>query len=997
MKIHRLAAAVAAFPLCFALAQTQPSAPPTPTTPSTDESKDAKKPAPRPPESPPVAAPGTTSQSPPESVPPAPPKGSPAPPAKGEGSAKGGAPANARAVTPAPAGAQRPQRSEKPTGTATAFPGVRKIRSVEGITEYRLANGLQVLLFPDASKPTITVNVTYLVGSRMENYGETGMAHLLEHLMFKGTPKHPNIDLEFNKRGMQFNGTTWIDRTNYFEIFAANDDNLRWAIEMEADRMVHSFIAKKDLDSEMTVVRNEFEQGENSPFRVMLKRMVSVAYDWHSYGRDTIGNRSDIENVKIENLQAFYRLYYQPDNAVLLVAGKFDEAKALALIAKSFGAVPKPKRTLPPFWTVEPTQDGDRTFTVRRKGDVQIVMVAYHVPSGLNMDSDYIGFASFILGQVPTGRLHKAIVEKGLASQVFGYPMQGVDAGLQIFGAVVKPGDSVEKARDAILDVVEHFGDAPPSEEEIKRTRLSFANQAEKALANHESLGVQMSEYIALGDWRLFFLARDELEKIGAEQVQAASKKYFRRDNRTVGFFLPEDNPQRAEIPPAPPLAEVMKDFKPKEDKSVAEAFDPSQDNINARTKRFEVDGIQVALLSKKNRGETVNVSIALRIGNEKAMFNQSTNASLAGRMLTRGTTKYTRSELTDEFERLKVSGRIGGPGGSFQTTRPNLEGALRLAAHVMREPTFPQSEFDQLVNQTVTSIQASMSEPEARASDAMAKAFNTYPKGDPRYSESLEESLEAVKAAKLDDVKRFHREFYGASPAQIAIVGDFDEARATALIKELFAGWKPVVPYARIPVDFRDIAPTSATIRTPDKENAVFLARENIEMRDDDPDYPALYVADYILGGGAGFDSRLMARIRQKEGLSYGVGSELSVGSEDRAGAWSAYAIAAPQNMARVETALKEEVARALKDGFTQGEVDRAKSGILQTRAQTRAQDGALAGAWVGNLYLRRTFEWSKQFEEKITALKASDVTAALRKHVDPAKLTIVKAGDFK
>ena len=899
---------------------------------------------------------------------------------------------------PAPQpGVQKSQMAAASPGTPTKFPGVRKIRSVEGITEYRLANGLQVLLFPDPSKPTITVNVTYLVGSRMENYGETGMAHLLEHLMFKGTPKHPNIDLDFNKRGMQFNGTTWIDRTNYFEIFAATGDNLRWALEMEADRMVHSFISKKDLDSEMTVVRNEYEQGENSPFRVMLKRMVSVAYDWHGYGRDTIGNRSDIENVRIENLQAFYRMYYQPDNAVLLVAGKFDEAQALALVAKSFGAVPRPKRALPPFWTVEPTQDGDRTFTVRRKGDVQLVMVAYHVPSGLHPDSDAVGFAGFILGQVPTGRLHKAIVEKGIASQVFGYPMQGVDPGLQIFGAVVKPGDSVEKARDAIVEVVEHFGDAPPNEDEIKRTRLSFANQAEKALANHESLGVQMSEYIALGDWRLFFLARDELDKIGAPEVQAASKKYFRRDNRTVGIFLPEDNPQRAEIPPAPALAEVMKDFKPKEDKSVAEAFDPSQDNINSRTHRFEVDGIQVALLSKKNRGQTVNVSIALRVGNEKALFGQSTNASLAGRMLSRGTTKYTRAELTDEFERLKVSGRIAGPGGSFQTTRENLEGALRLAAHVLKDPSFPQSEYDQLVNQTVTSITASLSEPEARASDAMSKHFNIYPKGDPRYSESLEESLEEVKAAKLDDVKRFHHEFYGAKPAQIAIVGDFDEARAAALVKELFAGWTPAVPYGRIPVDFRDIPPTSVTIRTPDKENAVFLARENIEMRDDDPDYPALYLADYILGGGAGFDSRLMSRIRQKEGLSYGVGSELSVGSEDRAGAWSAYAIAAPQNIARVETALREEIARALKEGFTEAEVANAKSGILQTRAQTRAQDGALAGAWVGNLYLGRTFTWSKQFEEKIMALRAQDVSAALRRHIDPAKLTVVKAGDFK
>src|SRR5437016_7313876 len=197
-------------------------------------------------------------------------------------------------------------------------PAPTKVTSVEGIDGYRLANGMQVLLFPDPSKPTITVNITYLVGSRHENYGETGMAHLLEHLMFKGTKKHPAIDQEFNQRGVRYNGSTWLDRTNYFELFQASDANLAWAVELEADRMVNSFIARRDLDSEMTVVRNEYEQGENSPFSVLLKRMQSVAFDWHSYGRSTIGNRSDIENVNIPHLQGFYRMYYQPDNAVLL-------------------------------------------------------------------------------------------------------------------------------------------------------------------------------------------------------------------------------------------------------------------------------------------------------------------------------------------------------------------------------------------------------------------------------------------------------------------------------------------------------------------------------------------------------------------------------------------------------------------------------------------------------------------------------------------------------
>ena len=875
--------------------------------------------------------------------------------------------------------------------------GVTKVTSVEGITEYRLDNGLKVLLFPDPSKPTITVNITYLVGSRHENYGETGMAHLLEHLVFKGTPKNPDLDKQFNQRGARSNGTTWLDRTNYFELFQATDDNLRWAIEMEADRMVNSFIRKSDLATEMTVVRNEFESGENSPFGVMLKRLQSIAYDWHSYGRSTIGNRSDIENVKEENLRAFYRTYYQPDNAVLLVAGKFDEAKALKLVADAFGPIPRPARKLPEFWTVEPVQDGEREFRVRRKGDMQLVAVAYKVPSALHPDSDGVSFANFVLADTPTGRLHKALVEPGKAAQVFGFPLTGYYPGLHIFGAVVKKGEAPEPVAAEIARIVEGFGAAPPTADEVARARKSFENQIEKTLSDHEQVGVQLSEYIALGDWRLIFQAREDLAKMNPENVAKVAKAYYRRDNRTTGYFLPEDNPQRAEIPAAPPVEAVMKDFKPREAVAASEAFDPSQANIDARTKRLEAGGAKLALLAKKNRGETVNVTLRLNLGDEKSLFGQRTAAQFAGAMLSRGTTRLTRAQIADEMDRLKMSGSVGGTGANFQTTRANLEEALKLAVHVLREPSFPEAEFEQLRAQTITGLEAQRSEPNARASEALRRHFNPWPRGDWRYAPTIEESIEEAKSAKLEDAKRFHREFYGAHSAQVAIVGDFDDARAAELLKSLLAGWKGERVYARLPAKHRLAPAETKVIETPDKENAILLARQAFDLRDDDPDYPALFVANYILGGDAGLDSRLGKRLRQKEGLSYGAGSGLSVPSIDRTGEWSAYAIVAPQNMAKLEAAFREELDRALKDGFTEEEVKLAKGGALQQRLQTRAQDGALAGAWAYNLYLGRTFAFSKAFEDRLSALTVADVNAALRKHLDPSKVTVVKAGDFK
>ncbi len=904
--------------------------------------------------------------------------------------------ASAQPKDSAPVNKVAPAASAAAAASNAKFSAPEKITTVEGITEYRLPNGLKVLLFPDASKPTVTVNITYLVGSKHENYGETGMAHLLEHLLFKGTPKNPDIAQQHNKRGMRWNGTTWLDRTNYFQLFQASDENTEWAIQMEADRMINSFVAKKDLDSEMTVVRNEYEMGENAPFGVLLKRMQSLAYDWHNYGNSTIGNRSDIENVKIENLQAFYRLYYQPDNAVLLIAGKFDEAKVLAWVGKYFAPIPKPASALPKLWTVEPTQDGERHFFVRRKGDIQIVLLGYKVPSSLHPDSNAVDFINFTLTNSPTGRLHKALVETGKATQIIGFPYPGADGGLHLIGALVKKGEPFETVQAEMTKIVEEFFKNPPTAEEMERVRKNVANNAERTLNNHERIGVELSESIALGDWRMFFHDRDDAQKVTIDQVKAAAAKYYKRDNRIVGVFQPEDAPQRADIPASPTAAEVLKDFKGKQTLSEAEAFDPSNANIDKRTKIVDVGGMKVALLSKKNRGEQVNVTVRFRSGDEKSLFGKSALSQMTGGMLSRGSTKFTRAQLADEFEKLKVQGGVTGLGASMQTTKPNLVAALKLAAHVMRAPSFPESEFEQLKKQSLAGIESQKSEPQALASVALGKHFNIFPKGDPRYARSLEEAEADVKAVTLQQVKDYHKQFYAAEKSEIAVVGDFDEAAVVAAIREAFGDWKGGVPYVRLSNPFADIAPAAKAIETPDKESAMFLARLNINMRDDAPDYAALVIANYIMGGGAGFDSRLVARIRVKDGLSYGVGSQLSVSSTDNGASWSASAIAAPQNIEKVESAFRDEVAKALKDGFMVAELVAAKSGLLQQRLQSRAQDGSLAGGLANNLYLGRSYAWSAALEAKIEALKIDDVSAAFRKYIDPAKLTIVKAGDF-
>jgi zinc protease len=891
-------------------------------------------------------------------------------------------------------------RAARPAQTATLPKGIEKVTSVEGITEYRLANGLRVLLFPDQSKQTATVNITYMVGSRHENYGETGMAHLLEHLMFKGSQDHRDIPHELTDHGSRPNGTTSFDRTNYFETFPATDVNLEWAIKLEADRMVNSFIAKKDLDSEMTVVRNEYEQGENSPFAVAIKRLLSVAYDWHNYSKITIGARSDIENVPIDRLQAFYHKYYQPDNAVLLIAGKFDLSRAMALIAGSFGAIPRPTRELPTFYTQEPTQDGERTVVVRRVGDTQVAFAGYHIPAGGHPDFSAISVLTEVLGDEPSGRLYKALVESKKAASIFSFDLELHDPGMMIVGAMVRKGESLDAARETMIDTMEQIQQKPITDEELERARTSLLKNIDLTLNSSERVGLGLSEYIGMGDWRLFFINRDNIKKVKLQDVQRVAARYLKASNRSIAMFIPTDKPDRAEVPATPDVAAIVKDYKGGAEVASGEVFDPSTTNVDARTRLVDLPGgLKMALLPKKTRGNTVVMRLTLRFGDEKSLTNRSAEADLAGQMLMRGTAKHSRQQIQDEFNKLKarafVSGGVSSATASIETVRDNLAAALTLIAEVLREPSFPAAEFEQLKQEQIAFLELQLKEPVVVANFALGRHLNPHPKGDPRYVATLEERIAEMRAGDLGAARKFYADFYGASNAELAVVGDFDDQAIEKLIADLLGSWKSPRPYSRLVTTYQDIPPVIQSFETPDKASAVFLAGLRLNLRDDDPDYPALVLGNYMLGGGV-LNSRLATRIRQKEGLSYGVSSSLNAGSLDRNGIFAANAIYAPQNAAKVEAAFKEEIARALKDGFTPEEVATAKSGYLQSRQLSRSQDQELVGRLLSNRFLNRSFAWDAEFEKKVAAMTPEQIVAAMRRYIDPSKFTIMKAGDF-
>ncbi|MFT5282300.1 MAG: zinc protease [Yoonia sp.] len=884
--------------------------------------------------------------------------------------------------------------------TAIAQTTIEKVNEVEGISEYRLKNGLQVLLFPDQTKETVTVNVTYKVGSKNESYGETGMAHLLEHLVFKGTPKHPDIPAELSAAGARPNGTTWTDRTNYFQTFAATQENINWALSMESSRMVDSFIAKADLDSEMTVVRNEFESGENDPFRVTLQKMASVAYDWHNYGKSTIGARSDLENMPIDRLKAFYKKYYQPDNATLIVAGKFSSENMLALIDKYFSPIPKPTRVLPTLYTTEPAQDGERSVITRRVGDAQIVGAAYHIPAGSHPDFAAIEVLTQVLGDTPSGRLHKSIVEEKMASRVFGFNYQWHDPGLAMFFAVVDKDADLSITTNTLLATVENLASMAITQDEVDRVKRSMLKNIELSFTSSQRIALQLSEWIGMGDWRLYFLHRDRIEDVNLEDVQRVANSYLVRNNRTLAQFIPTDTSQRVEIPQVTSVIDMVDGYTGRSAIAQGELFEPSFDNIDKRTENISFNnGTKLSLLSKKTRGESVVVNLTMRYGNVDNLSGKALVAETAGNLLLRGTVDLSRQDIQDEFDKLKAQVRVfSGVSFTFasiSTTKQNLPAVLVLLANIMKNPSYDEKEFEQYVSTAKVDIEQNIQDPQRLAFNEYSRLQNPYPKGHPLYVETFQESIDQLNKLTLSDVKTFHIQYFGANNLHVGIVGDFNTKEVASTFETLFTTWDSKADFARIKDEYKKVDAQNIIFDTPDKENATFVAALMLPIGLDHEDAAAIELGNYIFGGGF-LNSRLATRLRQQDGLSYSAGSFISQLPMTQKSTFGAYAICAPQNLAQVEVGFKEELARLLKDGFTDEEIAAAKSGLLQEKRVSRAQDNELVSTLRRNIRLDRDMQWYKEYETRMSSLSAKDVQNAMKKYFAIEDFSIVKAGDM-
>jgi zinc protease len=670
-------------------------------------------------------------------------------------------------------------------------------------------------------------------------------------------------------------------------------------------------------------------------------------------------------------------------------------------VQQYFSPIPKPKRILEPTYTVEPVQDGERSVMLRRSGDVQYVGMAYHTPS--YSDSDYEANEALInvLTNNPSGAFYKKLVDTKLATRVSGYSQTLHDPGFSYFQVTVPLDKNVDSAKTALLNASDEIADMPFTQEDVERAKNSLMKGIDNVNNNTISLAISLTEQIGAGDWRLWFLNRDRVENLTVADLQRVAKKYYLPSNRTYGVFVPDAAPKRTTVGETPDIAQLLKGYKGKEVDAKKVNFENSIANIKKHVEYGTLDnGGKYALLEKPAKGDKVNARIQLRFGDSESLANKSQTGSLLAGMLKTGTTTRTKEQISDALDKFKTTIGFSDYAGvlniSISTDKKNLDSALNLLTDLLKNPGFDQKEFEKLLILRKSNYEANRQDPQAISQERLAKLTSNYPKGHPLYASSIDEQIESLSKVTIEDLKKYYADFYGANHSIAVFVGGIDKGQVKEFLNKTFAGWNSKAAYAEIVPEYFDVKSATENIETPDKTNAVLVGNINLQLSQKDPDYPAAMMANELLGGGTFMASRISQRLREKEGMSYGAGSYMNAEYKEKDGSWGLYAIFNPTVKNRLDSALHEEIDRAISKGFTAEELADSKKSLMGYRKTLLGLDNYLAFQVLDYMKDGRDLDDFTDFENKTNALTIDAVNAALKKYFDKSKLVLVYAGDF-
>ena len=886
--------------------------------------------------------------------------------------------------------------------SAKALPdGIELLQTLEDIEEYRLTdNGLRVLLLPNAGQPVATVMVTYQVGARNEVTGTTGATHILEHMMFKGTERFNSAeDNDYSSQmesiGARSNATTYFDRTNYYATLPRRYVPL--AIELEADRMRNLRILEEDLASEMTVVRNEYERGENNPVRTLIKEVYATAFVAHPYSHPTIGWRSDIENTSPEKLRKFYDTFYWPENAVLTVIGGFDKEVTLNAIVEHYGDIPSAPEAIPTVDTLEPEQIGPRRLIIERAGQIGVVMTGFKVPEGTHEDWAALTLLQQILGADKTGRLYRALEDKGKASATFTFAPQLHDPCLFLFAAYLSPDATHEETEAILLDEIEALIKGGVSEEELARAKSVIQASTVYGRDGSYAIADQINEAIAMGDWTSYITLPNAIQEVSAEELQRVAGKYFIRKNSTTGWFVPQVTQTAAldfKSIYGPNYYRDPEVYGPNHSESDATEQGGVVIDFSSAMQRAEVAGIEVIAIDMPIR-DVVSFAGSLAAGDTLSPIDAPALAGLTASMLDKGTVKNDRFAIAEQLDTLGADLSFGAGahnlGFSGRFLRKDAGAVMELLAEQLREPAFDPEVLETLKSRQTAGLLQAVDNPDYRASAQVARLL--YPKGHPNYVAPIETLIEDVKNTTIEDISAFHSDHYGPKSMRLVFAGDIDFEQVIAAVENAFEGWNGGVDYpSELPAQLEN-KEQSERIYIADKTSVSVRYAYNTGLQRTADEYLPFMIGNYILGGS--FQSRLMTEIRKNQGLTYDIRAQHE-GDILSPGNWLLSASFAPALMEQGLSATEAVVDQWFAEGVNSEEVEAAIETLTGSYLVRLTTTGSVAGQILS--FIQRGFapEYIDEYPKRLQTITAEDVNATIRKYLQPEQCVLVAAGSL-
>ena len=889
------------------------------------------------------------------------------------------------------------------------------LKTEQNVEEYKLENGLRIILAPNDKENKVFMNTVYLTGSLNDPQGKGGLAHLLEHLAFKGT-RNVKGD-EFQRRLDQYtlmtNASTDYYSTKYTNVIRPEQTALNEVIFLEAERMDKLVLQEKYVPTEIDIVKREREIRLDQPFSVMMDQIFKAAYGNQYLGRLAIGDLEELQSINMQELNQFYRQWYAPNNAFMVISGKFNKADVLKQIDRHFS--PIQSRNIPAQAQVpplKPEQIAPREFTVQKGSD--LAKYSIYLTGANESVKTALAISPTLYTLQPSGHLYQSMVETGKSTTVQSATWLDRDFNLVMMGAIYGPNHQAPGVKEGLIQGIEQS--QPFNEVELNRTKNLVRNQADMIKNSAAAIGSRLSDYAVAysGDWSQYFKDLDSIQKLSVNDVNRAYQVFFKPEHRIFGNILPTPEDQKkaqqlaqSEAPqkslaPSAEAEEPLKDVRVYQ-AEVKDYVQQSKQYLHEKEQQIQrgklKNGIKYALFPTTTRDDKVYATIALDFGTAQTLLNKGEVLDLMAYLLLRSSETQSLQQIADKIIEVggsaTASAAVNGLTIQISAKKEKFEEFFQYVVEVLKNPVFEQSQFDLIKGQTLSTLDRPYTEPDTVAGLTMSRIIEIYQPGDIRYHFEPELATRQFKAATREQVVALYQQFFKTHHAQIAVTGEFNPKSMQNILKKSFADWKTQQPYERLKSVYRAYPAQQVHALSEQREFGSYQALMTLPVGADNPDVPALQVFEYILGNSQ-LSSRLAQELREKNALVYGFGANLQFDEWAESGALSIDANYTAGKSAQVSQAVYKVLNELLTRGVTEQEVEAAKASILKKRLNVLEDDRRIHNMLVPQLDKDRNLLYREKRDQAIAKLSKADIDAVIKKYIKPNQLVEVMADQY-